>query len=131
MRLGKWTPYVFIFLTYLTVEGLCYLSLRLLATKFNISYDPNPSVLSEKQKTALKNFLKLKQGEHVAHDSALGWVLRRGANSAGMRDDREYEKFPPRGIIRIAAFGDSFTYGSDVALGATWAKQLGLIGSKY
>lgn len=48
-------------------------------------------------------------------------------NSAGMRDNREYERVPPPGTIRISAFGDSFTYGSDVALGDTWAKQLAVI----
>lgn len=44
-----------------------------------------------------------------------------------MRDNREYERIPPSHTIRISAFGDSFTYGSDVELGDTWGKQLGMI----
>jgi hypothetical protein len=127
MRFGRWTFYVFIFLIYLIIEGLCYLSLLLLATKFNTPFDPNPSVLSEQQKTSLKNFLARKQGEQVTHNSALGWVFAREANSAGIRDNREYDRLPPPGIVRISAFGDSFTYGSDVALEDTWAKQLAMI----
>lgn len=63
----------------------------------------------------------------MAMDPELGWVPIRGAgeiNSAGMRADREYAAKAPPGVLRIAAFGDSFTYGSDVALGADWATQI-------
>jgi len=41
-----------------------------------------------------------------------------------MRDNREYAAQPPHGTLRIAAFGDSFTYGSDVLLHESWAKRL-------
>ena len=44
-----------------------------------------------------------------------------------MRDDRDYDPQPAAGILRIAAFGDSFTYGSDVKLGENWAKQISAI----
>ena len=50
-----------------------------------------------------------------------------GANSAGMRDNREYRRVPPPVTIRMSAFGDSFTYGEDVTLGDTWEKQLALL----
>lgn len=73
--------------------------------------------------------MKQKKGERVAQDPVLGWVPVSEANSAGMRDNREYAKLPPPGTLRISAFGDSFTYGADAALGDTWAKQLSAMDS--
>ena len=124
VRFRRWIPYVSVLIVYLVIEGTCYLSLLLLQKHFRLSYSPNLLELSENQKRSLKEFLNTKKGERTRHDSLLGWVSFSEANSAGMRDDREYEKLPPPSIIRASAFGDSFTYGSDVALGDTWEKQL-------
>jgi hypothetical protein len=126
-RVGRFLPVVSILLIFLIIEGLCALGLLLLHKTMRAKYDPNVSTLSETQKTALRTFLKTGQGQHAHQDPILGWVNISEANTAGMRDDREYEGVPRRGTIRISAFGDSFTYGSDVALGETWAKQLGLL----
>jgi hypothetical protein len=41
-----------------------------------------------------------------------------------MRDNREYAREPSPGVLRIAAFGDSFTFGSDVPLEKTWSKRM-------
>jgi len=123
----KWMPYVFIVVIYLVTEGTCYLGLLVLQKKFHVSYSPNVSVLSENQKAALKKFLETKKGEFVGQDPILGWVPISNSNSAGMRDDREYKRVSAPDIVRISAFGDSFTYGSDVALGETWEKQLGIL----
>jgi hypothetical protein len=124
----RYIPYISIFLIYLFMEGLCYLGLFFLEKKFNTPYDPNVSVLSEEQRTSLEKFLKHRKGEHTAQDAVLGWVTNYShPNTAGMRDDREYKSVPPLGVIWITAFGDSFTYGSDVALGDTWEKRLTVI----
>jgi hypothetical protein len=110
---------------YLLVEGLSFLCLLLLAKVRHLHYDPNPSSLSHIQKTALSNFLKRGKGENIGMDPTLGWVTAPpAANLAGMRDDREYPIAPPAGIIRISAFGDSFTYGQDVSLADSWEKQM-------
>lgn len=67
----------------------------------------------------------LKEGaRYVNFDAELGWTNSLETNSAGMRDDREYDALPPLGVVRIAAFGDSFVRGNDVELGETWGKQL-------
>jgi hypothetical protein len=126
-RFRRWIPYVFILLIYLVTEGTCYLGLLLLRKKFHVSYGPNMSVLSENQRASLKKFLKAKKGEFVGQDPILGWVFISESNSAGMRDDREYKRVPPPDIVRTSAFGDSFTYGQDVALGETWEKQLAVL----
>ncbi len=71
------------------------------------------------------------------HHPTRGWTLRPGlsgvdvfrgkklsSNSRGLRGAREraYEK--PPGVVRILAFGDSFTFGEDVSDDETWAHQL-------
>jgi hypothetical protein len=64
-------------------------------------------------------------------DAELGWTVgpsrsRRGyrSNSRGIRADREYAPVPPPGVLRLAAFGDSFTHASDVANPQTWSRRL-------
>ena len=64
-------------------------------------------------------------------DPDLGWAYRPNYhgrqynnNSIGLRGTREYEPVPPQDIIRIAAFGDSFVYGSEVGDLDTWTYQL-------
>ena len=112
---------VFVFLMYLFIEGACYASLLLL-DRFNRSYEPRISTLSEKRKIRLRNFLKNKKGEYTGQHPVLGWVTK-------MRDDREYEPFSPPNIVRISAFGDSYTFGSDVTLTEAWTKQLSALAS--
>lgn len=124
MKARKWIFPIFLLFLYLFFEGLCYLGLLVLEKVFDTPYDPNVSVLSAEQKASLEKFLKNKQGERVGQDGVLGWVPTAEANSGGMRDNREHERVPSPGTIRISAFGDSFTYGSDVALNDTWAAQL-------
>ena len=60
---------------------------------------------------------------YYVFDADLGWTLRPDgvfagrryrANSAGIRADREYALKPPPGVIRIAAFGDSYVHGDSV-----------------
>lgn len=64
-------------------------------------------------------------------DPELGWTLgtkrsKRGyrTNAAGFRATREYSPSPPPGVLRLAAFGDSFTHASGVANPVSWAAQL-------
>jgi hypothetical protein len=124
MRNKNFIPYLSVLLILLLMEGVCYLGLKILNKKFRIRYGPNVEVLSKQQKTLLKKFLAARKGERVKQHPVLGWVSTSQANSAGMRDDREYDKTPSPGVVRIAAFGDSFTYGSDVTLEESWEKQL-------
>ncbi|UCG72337.1 MAG: hypothetical protein JSV45_13995 [Chromatiales bacterium] len=112
----------FVLILYALMEGLSLLGLWVLESSVNVVYDPVVEVLSETQRTRLSQFLEQGRGQRVEQDPVLGWY--RIGNSAGMRDDREYEKRPAPGTIRVSAFGDSFTYGSDVELQETWAKQL-------
>jgi hypothetical protein len=57
-------------------------------------------------------------------DTELGWVMAPGRrtedgqetiNSAGMRGPRDYASVRPAGTLRLSAYGDSFTFGDEVA----------------
>jgi len=61
-------------------------------------------------------------------DTDLGWRYRAGfqgrrnaINSQGLRSAREFTVTAPEGVIRVAAFGDSFVYGNEVANEHAWA----------
>lgn len=61
----------------------------------------------------------------------LGWVTRQAANSglyssnsAAVRGRMEYSVRPGTGVFRVAAFGDSYVYGVDVADKDAWPALL-------
>jgi hypothetical protein len=67
----------------------------------------------------------------LAIDSSLGWRYRAGhhdtlntTNAQGLRADHDYRRRPPDGVLRIAAFGNSFVYGNEVTNREAWPEQL-------
>lgn len=67
----------------------------------------------------------------AVHDPDLGWRPRPGlrngpddVNRDALRSRREYDAMPPSGVLRIAAFGDSFVYGSEVSTQECWPTVL-------
>ncbi len=124
MKHRVWLPVLFVLLVYLFAEGSCYLGLLVLDKGFHRAYQPLATSLSENQRRSLQSFLDARGARHVKQDPVLGWTNRSEVNAAGMRDDREYEPFPSPGMLRIAAFGDSFTFDAGVELHDSWAKQV-------
>lgn len=66
-------------------------------------------------------------------DPELGWTVRTGhseagkrvsTNSWGARGTREYEEEPAAGMLRVASFGDSFTWCDEVADDDAWQAQI-------
>lgn len=64
-------------------------------------------------------------------DSTLGWRYRAGYDNPndritlqGLRGEHVYGPHAPPGVIRVAAFGDSFVYGSEVSHRDAWPAQL-------
>ena len=64
-------------------------------------------------------------------DAELGWTVapnrrsaRENSNAIGARGLREYAPARPAGALRIVSYGDSFTYGAEVADEHTWQAQL-------
>jgi hypothetical protein len=91
---------------------------------------PTEARLSEGQREGIA---KLLAGElrYLRNDPKLGWALAPGgesgdyrANAQGFRADREHPAAVLEGRLRIAAFGDSFTHGDEVAFANTWQEQL-------
>ncbi len=117
---------VFALLLYLTIEGISLAGLAILRKARGIQYFPAATKLRPGARKALDKYLVAKQGTVATMDAELGWVRAPNPeiNAAGMRDDREHRPEPDSGVLRISAFGDSFTYGSDVKLGENWAKVI-------
>src|SRR5688500_12095122 len=77
---------------------------------------------------------RLERGEVNPHtvtglDRVLGWTWRPGAehangdyhvNARGLRGLREYAPAPASGKLRLACFGDSFTFGDEIPDAATF-----------
>ena len=80
------------------------------------------------------NLDELSEGDtFLAYDAGLGWAPRADAhsttgpfavNGAGIRAARETGERAAPGALRIAAFGDSFTFGDEVGPDETWATAL-------
>jgi len=111
---------------YLVLELVSFAGLQVIGKFRGLYYSPTGSTLAPEARANLDVFLASRGGTRSAMDSVLGWSPRAGAevNAAGMRDDRDYASRPAPGVLRISAFGDSFTYGSDVALGENWTKRM-------
>lgn len=56
-------------------------------------------------------------------DVQTGWDLTYETNSVGWRDD-EYREAKPAGVVRVAAVGDSFTFGQGCARGTIFPDVL-------
>jgi len=117
-----------------TIEGLSILALRYLEQHREITFEPFPfDQLIPRHVKQLKEIIG-REPEYEIIDPDLGWTIKPGgaarlyrANSAGIRADREYSLMPPANVIRIAAFGDSFTHCDDVVNTDTWEEKLAAI----
>ncbi len=126
MRRKLLVRFAFAVVLYLMVEGVSLAGLQILRKVRGISYFPAASTLAPEAITNLDAFIARGTGAQASMDAILGWVPPPSPekNRAGMRDNREYDPQPEPGILRISAFGDSFTYGADVELGENWAKRI-------
>jgi hypothetical protein len=84
------------------------------------------------QTAQIRNLLAGRDARLLMFDSTLGWRYRpsyhdqhNAINAQGLRASRRYPPSPGRCITRVAAFGDSFVYGTEVDDGATWADATG------
>lgn len=114
----------------LLIEGVARLGLYVLAAR-GIHYEPITDTLPTEHRRVLERVLA-GSTHYLDYDSTLGWTIRPGgrepplyrANAEGIRADHEYAPEPPPGVLRVAAFGDSFTHGDDVANSEAWTARL-------
>ncbi len=114
---------------YVSLEGLCYLGLVALRVK-GAYYAPLPSALSQEQKNLI--IARLEDSPPLPnHHPILGWAPKPNAhfkdvriNSQGIRSEHDYSHDVDARLVRVSAFGDSFTFGSEVDGQATWERQL-------
>ena len=116
----RWVAALFLAATAVAVELASSAGLVLLERR-GISYQPLVADrLSAKHRELLEDLLAGRPSL-FRHDAALGWSLRPGFRSElatvgldGRRRDPERPE-PRASAVRVATFGDSFTFGGDVA----------------
>ena len=114
-----------------SLESVSLLSLWVLGRAKGIVYQPVlKDSLSEENRVTIRKFLDSRDN-YFTQSPVLGWTIKPGgssglykANAQGLRAAQDYKIPPPPGMIRISAFGDSFTHGDEVGINETWEEQL-------
>jgi hypothetical protein len=121
-----------VYLAYLwgLVELASWVGLWALSRK-GIEYVPAQlQTLIDKHRLGIEGHLRGRDS-YMVLDGELGWTVGRSrskggyrSNAQGLRANRDYAPEPPPGVLRLAAFGDSFTHASGVANPVSWEQQL-------
>lgn len=114
-------------LTYGSFEALCIAGLILLDRIDGAAVAVQPRFeLRARPRSRIPQILR-GEAAYYPHSPTLGWTIKPGgrwkiyrANSQGIRADTDYSALPSPGVIRIAAFGDSFVHGNEVGNSYTW-----------
>lgn len=108
------------------IEGTARVALAIVAPALGIDVRPTSDIFAEQSSRVQKLFDEEDPSREVV-DSALGWRYRPGyrngadaVTTQGLRGDRLYDSMPPRGVLRFAAFGDSFVYANEVGNADSW-----------
>lgn len=81
----------------------------------------------------LDDYLQNVNTARLIYDADLGWTNQKNftsedssiiINSQGLRSTQTYSENPPSNTLRVALFGDSFTFGGEVANTETWGHYL-------
>lgn len=92
-------------------------------------------VLSPRHAETIERVI-LQETNFQRYSAELGWTNYEGRraglyeiNSQGLRGNRTYEREASPELLRICAFGDSFTFGDEVILSDSWAAMIESISS--
>lgn len=116
---------------YVLFEALCIGLLAVFSINPLLQYRPNPKSLTPEQRAMAT---KVIQGEltEVAVSPTLGWEYIAPNDPTGMRTGYSMAVSAVPGTVRLAAFGDSFTFGSEVSAADSWPTQVhGVSGGRY
>lgn len=107
----------------LSAYGIIYVSRPIFSEPIRLTRD-----IYREQSEHINRWLEMGGRGRDVVDGQLGWRYRAGFSNArnqisaqGLRGAREYTEQPPAGVIRVAAFGDSFVYGNEVSDEHAWA----------
>jgi len=111
-----------------SLELLAWFALSLLAHDSRFDFTP----VRERFEEQSRKLEKILAGEDrlLGLDPELGWVYSPNrtsdfysTNSRGLRGGREYAPKPAAGVVRVAAFGDSFVFANEVTDQEAWSIQ--------
>lgn len=112
------------------IEGLSH-ALLWAAGSFTRSPISTRAELLRGRALAIERFVADRPDSLTGFDARIGWTTRPGLrsatdviNAAGQRSEREYDPKPRPGTLRVAAFGDSFVYGTEVDTPSAWSSQI-------
>ncbi|MBU6280823.1 hypothetical protein KGQ64_01180 [bacterium] len=120
-------------LGWLLGEIVASVGLGVLGDRLGLRYRSLDDFLDAADRAHLEAMLRTGDGWYHRLDPRLGWsTLPSGAiggagrptatqNARGTRSLHDYATAPPAGVLRVAAFGDSFVHGDEVADGEEWA----------
>ena len=113
-------------LTISAIEGISLVVIALSRGVLTEEIRTTGAVFRE-QSSRIKRLLESDSSDLLALDPLLGWRYRAGhrdaanvINDQGLRGARRYRRRSAPGILRVAALGDSFVYGSEVNDSAAW-----------
>ena len=113
-------------LVLVAAEGISLLALRLTRPYLDEEIRTTADVFRE-QSARIRVLMEPDTTRLLALDSILGWRYRANhrdpnnrTNAAALRGDREYSATPKPGVIRVAAFGNSFVYCNEVDNANAW-----------
>lgn len=121
---------VLLLLVLTVVEVGAFVLARVGTAQLGFDFRRTPDIYAE-QSERIRRLLDEDGAQREVLDPVLGWRYRAGyendgdrINAQGLRSDREYPSSPEPGVMRIAAFGDSFVYGNEVGNSDSWAAVL-------
>ena len=109
------------------LEGASALALLLLRTA-GVEYRTLPALLGSDQRAMIEKMIDASRRWYQQPDPELGWINGARISFAGatqskqrVRSRRKYAPEPPPGVLRVAAFGDSYVHGDEVRDGEVWS----------
>jgi lysophospholipase L1-like esterase len=119
-------------LTLLLIEGVSWGLLVVAHRGFDLQIRRTATILAEHGERARISLDATNTRETL--DPIVGWTNRPGfaddadrVNAAGLRSSMEFDRAIPDGLRRVAAFGDSFIYGTEVGLADAWSSRVGAL----
>jgi len=129
---------IIVFIVYLFFELICFAAEAYLARYKDMKYSPHIDKLAEailNDKQLVNEVVSGTVEPRRQFDADLGWKFTPNYRTPweimtnGIRDEKSYTFEKPAGVVRMLAFGDSFTYCDEVANTNTWEKYLNDSGS--